>query len=102
MSEKFSQRKRQQEVWRRDEQVHDLLRTELSLQFMHYTQKTLRNTHVKNTLDLHQHLTRLVQEAQQHGEMLKESRAAQSAAGPEIDRLRQQRSRTFTKGTTSQ
>ena len=35
----------------------------------------------------HQHLTGLVQESQPYREMLEESRAAQSAAGPPIDRL---------------
>ena len=37
----------------------------------------------------HQHLTGLVQETQQYREMFEESRAAQSAVGPEIDGLRQ-------------
>ena len=35
---------------------------------------------------LHGHMTELVQETQQHREMFEESRAAHSAAGPEIDR----------------
>ena len=38
---------------------------------------------------LHQHLTGLVQETQHFREMLEESRTAQPAAGPEIDRRRQ-------------
>ena len=63
------------EVRRRDEQVHDL-RTDLSLEALHAE-------HVSQ-----QHLTGLVQETQQYREMFEESRSAQSAAGPEIDRLR--------------
>ena len=74
------------EVWRRDEQTHDL-RTELSLHALHSEDVTQQQ--YQEYAGLHQHLTRLVQETQQYREMFEESLATQSAARPEIDGLRQ-------------
>ena len=72
-------------VWRRGEQVHDL-RTELSLQALHAEDATQQQN--QEYVGLHEHMTGLVQETQHSREMFEESRIAQSAAGPEIDRLR--------------
>ena len=55
---------------RRDEQVHDL-RTELSLQALHSEDATQQQT--QECAGLHQHLTGLVQETQQHREIFGES-----------------------------
>ena len=73
------------EVWRRYEQVHDL-RRKLSLQALHAEDVTQQQS--QEYAGSQQHLTRLVQETQQYREMFEESRSAQSAAGPEIDRIR--------------
>ena len=73
------------EVRRRDEQVFDYVQNSV---FVHCTRKTLRNNS-QEYVGPHQHLTGLVQETQQYREMFVESRAAQSAAGPQIARLRQ-------------
>ena len=75
------------EVRRRGEQVRDL-RTELGLQALHLEDFTQQQN--QEDAGPHQHLTGLVQETQQYREMF-ESRAAQSAAGPEIDRLREEK-----------
>ena len=74
------------EVWRRDEQVHDL-RTELSLRALHSEDVTQQQC--QEYAGQHQHLTGLVHETQQYIEMFEEYRAAQSANGPEIGQLRQ-------------
>ena len=62
-------------------------RTEVSLQAPHaaYVSQKQKGQHAGP----HQHLTGLVQETQQYQEMFEESRTAQSAAGAEINRLRQ-------------
>ena len=73
------------EVWRRDDQVH-VFGTELSLHALHSEDVTQQ--HSQEYAGLHQHLTGVVQETQRYRELLEESRAAQSATGPEIDRLR--------------
>ena len=74
------------EVTGRDEQVYDL-RTELSLQELH--QGDLTQHQSQENAGPHSHLTGLVQETQQYREMFEETRAAISAAGPAIERLRQ-------------
>ena len=74
------------QVWRRDEQVHDL-RTELSLQTLHQEHVTQHQS--QEHAEPHHHLTRLVHETQQYQELFEESRAARSATGPEIERPRQ-------------
>ena len=74
------------EVWRGHEQAHNL-RKELSLQALH--QEDVTQHHSQEYAGLHQHLTRLDQETQQYREMFEEYRAATSATGPQIERLRQ-------------
>ena len=73
------------EVWRRDEHSYDL-RAELSFQALHAEDVSQRQN--QEYAGLHQHLTGLVQKTQHHREMCQESQTTQSAAGPEIDRLR--------------
>ena len=73
-------------MWWRDEQVYDL-RTELSLQAHHAEDVTHHQS--QEHAGLHQRLTGFVQETQQYRKMFEESRAANSATGPEIERLRQ-------------
>ena len=73
------------EVWRQDEQLYDL-HQELGLQALHADDVSQHQT--PEHAGLHQHLTGLVQETQQYREMFEDSRTYQSAAGPDIDRLR--------------
>ena len=73
------------EVRRRDERVHDS-RAELGLRAPRAEDVSQQQNQAY--AGPHQHLTGLVQEKQQHREMYEESRTAQSAAGPEIDRFR--------------
>ena len=73
------------EARRRDEQVYGL-RTELSLQALHREDATQHQS--QEYAGLRQHLTGLVQETQQCRELFEESRAVNSATGPEIERLR--------------
>ena len=66
------------EVWRR--------RTELSLHALHAEDVSQQQN--QEYAWPHQQLTGLVEETKQYRELFEESRIAQSAAGPEIDRLR--------------
>ena len=70
------------EVWRRHEQVHDL-RAELRLQALH--SEDVMQQQSPEYAGIHKYLSGLVQETR---EMSEEPRAPQSAARPEIDRLR--------------
>ena len=62
------------DVWRRDEQVHDL-RTELSLHALHSEDVTQQQN--QEFAGKRQHLTRLLRETQQYREMFEISRAPQ-------------------------
>ena len=70
---------------RREQCTHDL-RTKLSLQALHSEDVTQQQN--QEYAGLHRHLTGFVQDTQQYRKMFEDSRAAQSAAGREIDRLR--------------
>ena len=83
--EKFLVTEVTSEVWRQDEQLYDL-HQELGLQALHADDVSQHQT--PEHAGLHQHLTGLVQETQQYREMFEDSRTYQSAAGPDIDRLR--------------
>ena len=63
------------------------LRAEPSLQALH--QEDVRNIKVKKNAGLHQHLTGLVVGDTAIARFFQESRAAHSATGPQIERLRQ-------------
>ena len=86
ISENFGVTEVTSEVWRRAEQAHDS-RTELGLQALR--SRDIAQQQSQEYAGQQQHLTRLVQETQQYREMFDESRATQSATGPEFERLRQ-------------
>ena len=62
------------------------LHTALSLEAQHA--EDVKQQKKREYVGLHQHLTGLVQETQQYRGMFEPSRAAQSASGPDFDRLR--------------
>ena len=86
MNEKILVTELRTEVWRRDEQVPDLP-TKLSPQALHAEDASQHQK--QERAGPHRHLTGLVHHAQLYPETFEESRAGQSAAGPEIDRFRQ-------------